>query len=119
MGASNTFVFPLAFHDPSTGFHDIKAIGYYSVDSSSTVAIAAATLIFALCLLACWYWLKRKRAVDNSTQEMISPSELATKELNQLETLRSREEIAVRDLSESLSQTIRRFLETQLRFPAL
>jgi len=103
-------------HDPTTGFHDIKALPEFIIVSDFTVwillAIVLATALFLLIL-------KNKKKALPSKGNPLKPEHIAFSTLREIERGLRANEITVRHFTGSLSLTIRTFLESALGFAAV
>lgn len=107
----------MALHDARTGFYDIKQLPEFHPSIWPT---ALAYLTIALIILALGYWLLRKKPKKASRvlEKTLSPEEKAYLKIKQLRSDLENTKIDVRSFSNSISDTIRGYLEEVLDFPA-
>lgn len=99
-----------AYHDATTGFHDIKPLpAFHPLPWETLLTLLAALLIAAA--LAVLYRRRRRR---QPVAAIVSPLESALGTFDRIQ----RSSADVRTLATEVSFAVRRFLEDELRFPA-
>lgn len=104
-----------ALHDPSTGLHDIKPLEGFSPFPTEIL------WFFGILLLALLLYLL-KRALPKQTHELkpepCTPFELFQAQVEELETSLDTASSSTRELSASLSMSLRSFLQSSFQLPA-
>lgn len=107
----------MALHDAQTGFHDIKQLPEFYPSIWPSILTY---LIIALAIMTLGYLLLRRRSKKENVplEKSLSAEEKAYLKIKRLRSDLESTKVDVRNFSNSISETIRCYLEEVLHFPA-
>ncbi len=109
------YLFQVALHDASSGFHDIKPLPLFS---PFPIWLVIFVVIGSLLLALLYYYLKKRKLNKQENLSPLTAEQEALAALEELERKAKKREITLRELSTSLSLLYRRFLERSFSFHA-